>query len=386
VSNPAGPSVVGSVATGSHPWPVAVSGRYAYVANYQSNILQVIDVSNPTGPSVVGSVGTGSAPFGVAVSGRYAYVVNWTSNSLQVIDVSNPAGPSVIGSVTTGGSPWSVAVSGRYAYVANSGSNTVQVIDVSNPAGPSVVGSVGTGSSPQSVAVSGRCAYVANRASSTLQVIDVTGIETTALNAHSLEAGTLQVRGSAFVANQLSVGGGLNVGPGGIFSGGSAAFNGGATFKGNIQVKSASSGLVVAEIGEGLDYAEGFDVSNSDRAAPGTVLVIDPDSPGKLAVSTRAYDRRVAGVVAGANGLGSGVRLGTGKFGHDVALAGRVYCNVDAKYGAVEPGDLLTTSPTPGFAMVVRVHPKAQGAILGKAMQRMAKGGKGQMLVLVTLQ
>jgi hypothetical protein len=69
-----------------------------------------------------------------------------------------------------------------------------------------------------------------------------------------------------------------------------------------------------------------------------------------------------------------------------VALAGRVYCNVDASFGDVSPGDLLTTSPTPGYAMAVRDHRRAQGAILGKAMERMPKGLKGQMLVLVTLQ
>jgi len=44
-------------------------------------------------------------------------------------------------------------------------------------------------------------------------------------------------------------------------------------------------------------------VSNAGDVAPGTVLVIDPDNPGKLTVSSRAYDRGVAGVVAGANGL-----------------------------------------------------------------------------------
>jgi len=69
-----------------------------------------------------------------------------------------------------------------------------------------------------------------------------------------------------------------------------------------------------------------------------------------------------------------------------VALAGRVYCNVDATYGEVSPGDLLTTSPIPGYAMVVRDYAKAQGAILGKAMEQLPQGEKGQILVLVTLQ
>jgi hypothetical protein len=52
----------------------------------------------------------------------------------------------------------------------------------------------------------------------------------------------------------------------------------------------------------------------------------------------------------------------------------------------VSPGDLLTTSPTPGYAMKVGDYSRAQGAILGKAMQRLERGQKGQILVLVTLQ
>jgi hypothetical protein len=116
------------------------------------------------------------------------------------------------------------------------------------------------------------------------------------------------------------------------------------------------------------------------------VLVIDPANPGNLRLSTTAYDTKVAGIVAGAKGLGSGVRLGTDQFEHDVALAGRVYCNVDATGTAVEPGDLLTTSAMPGYAMKAWDHVRAQGAILGKAMEGLKKGQKGQILVLVTLQ
>ena len=114
--------------------------------------------------------------------------------------------------------------------------------------------------------------------------------------------------------------------------------------------------------------------------------MIDPKHPGKLAVSSGAYDTRVAGIVAGANNLSSGVRLGVGQFDHNVALAGRVYCNVDAAKQGIEPGDLLTTSTTPGCAMRATDRERRQGAILGKAMERLAKGRKGQILVLVTLQ
>jgi hypothetical protein len=105
-----------------------------------------------------------------------------------------------------------------------------------------------------------------------------------------------------------------------------------------------------------------------------------------LKICNQAYDKKVAGIVAGANGLGSGVRLGVDEFDFDVALAGRVYCNVDATKMAVEPGDLLTTSGTPGYAMKVADTDNAPGAILGKAMEGLEKGKKGQILVLVTLQ
>lgn len=159
-----------------------------------------------------------------------------------------------------------------------------------------------------------------------------------------------------------------------------------AIFRGNVQIQRESDGTTIMELGAGLDYAEGFDVSKDDVVEPGAVLVIDPDSPGKLALSSKSYDTKVAGIVAGANNLGSGVRLGSGEFDHDVALAGRVYCNVDATQEGVEPGDLLTTSATPGHAMKVMDHKRSQGAILGKAMERLKKGETGQVLVLVTLQ
>jgi hypothetical protein len=159
-----------------------------------------------------------------------------------------------------------------------------------------------------------------------------------------------------------------------------------ADFVGRVRIRSSTRTRGSMELGEGLDYAEGFDVSKPADVEPGSVLVIDTDHPGTLTLSKAPYDRKVAGVVAGANGLGSGVRLGVGRFDHDVALAGRVYCNVDASAEGIEPGDLLTTSSTPGYAMKAVEDNRAQGAILGKAMERLSSGTKGKILILVTLQ
>jgi len=69
-----------------------------------------------------------------------------------------------------------------------------------------------------------------------------------------------------------------------------------------------------------------------------------------------------------------------------VALSGRVWTFVDASTAAVEPGDLLTTSLTPGHAMVASDSSRSHGATIGKAMSRMPQGEKGLVLVLVNLQ
>jgi hypothetical protein len=71
--------------------------------------------------------------------------------------------------------------------------------------------------------------------------------------------------------------------------------------------------------------------------------------------------------------------------GQNVALNGRVYVLADASNGAIQPGDLLTTSSTPGHAMKVMDYSQSPGAIIGKAMSTL-EAGRGYVLVLVTLQ
>lgn len=146
----------------------------------------------------------------------------------------------------------------------------------------------------------------------------------------------------------------------------------------------------VLQITGGSDLSEQFDVRSANGAPqPGAVVSIDPKNPGELTVSTRAYDRAVAGVMSGAGGVKPGMLMGqagssaNGK--HPVALTGRVYCFVDASHGAIEPGDLITTSDTPGHAMKATDYARAQGAIIGKAMTGLVSG-KGLVLVLVSLQ
>ena len=137
----------------------------------------------------------------------------------------------------------------------------------------------------------------------------------------------------------------------------------------------------------GADLAEPF-AMKEDELEKGSVVVIDDEHPGRLKRSTSAYDRRVAGIISGANGINPGISLtqeGVLEGGQNVALSGRVYVRADTSNGPIKPGDLLTTSARPGHAMKVQDHTQAQGAIIGKAMSVLDES-EGMVLTLVTLQ
>jgi hypothetical protein len=138
---------------------------------------------------------------------------------------------------------------------------------------------------------------------------------------------------------------------------------------------------------EGADVAEKFPVS--EAVAPGMVVAIDPERPGQLCLARGAYNRCVAGVVSGAGDVPTGAILGHMP-GHEdappIALNGRVWVFCDAGSNPIRPGDLLVTSETPGHAMKAVDLSRSQGATLGKAMSRLARGERGLVLVLVSLQ
>jgi hypothetical protein len=133
----------------------------------------------------------------------------------------------------------------------------------------------------------------------------------------------------------------------------------------------------------GADCAERFELY--DDAEPGDVVVLE--AGGNVRRSRDAYDRTVAGVISGAGALRPGIVLNSQQIQQSVpvALVGRVFCRVDARDHAVSVGDLLTTSDTPGHAMVAADASRAFGSVLGKALAPMA-GGLGLIPVLVCLQ
>jgi hypothetical protein len=154
------------------------------------------------------------------------------------------------------------------------------------------------------------------------------------------------------------------------------------------------------------DFAELMKVEGSaDAFEPGDVLVILPS--GRLALSSAPYSTSLVGVystkpgvqgdytsmemaedepeaVTEARKAAQGPRV-------PVALLGIVPVKACAENGAIRPGDVLTTSSTPGHAMKaspvlvggVQIYPT--GAILGKALEPL-EAGTGTILALITLR
>ncbi len=142
------------------------------------------------------------------------------------------------------------------------------------------------------------------------------------------------------------------------------------------------------EIKAGSDLAEYFDFSTEEDMKPGMIASIDPAQAGKLQLSDQAYDQKVVGIVSGANGLATGMFMGQqgsiADGAHPIALTGRAYVHVSNENGKINPGDFLTTSSRPGYAMRVKKLRKAKGAIIGKAMSEI--DDNGFVLVLINLQ
>lgn len=168
----------------------------------------------------------------------------------------------------------------------------------------------------------------------------------------------------------------------GIFGKGRVAghFEGDVEVTGNLTMSSPTGDIRFG------DVAEGFSAQDGAIIEPGTVVVLNQD--GFVRPGDQAYDRKVAGVVSGAGDYRSAIVLDkerTDSSRLPVALMGKVCCKVDAHYSPIEVGDLLTTSPTPGYAMKAVDPLRVFGSVIGKAL-RPLQAGQGIIPILIALQ
>jgi hypothetical protein len=135
------------------------------------------------------------------------------------------------------------------------------------------------------------------------------------------------------------------------------------------------------------DCAEEFDLAPDSPGAPGSVMVLVDGPPGMVRECTAGYDQRVVGIISGAGNYRPAITLDRDPSSArrvPLALLGKVYCLVDAAFGEIETGDLLTTSPHVGHAMKVVRREASFGAVIGKALES-CRSGKGLIRVVVGL-
>jgi hypothetical protein len=152
------------------------------------------------------------------------------------------------------------------------------------------------------------------------------------------------------------------------------------------------TGRVFADGGfqpNGADFAESMAVAG-DRSEyeAGDLLAIDPTANRRVALAHEPYSTLVAGIYSTRPGMLGSVRKAddpapTGDI--PLAVVGIVPCKVTTENGLIQVGDLLVTSSTVGHAMKGTDRSRMLGAVVGKALERLAKG-TGVIQVLVTLQ
>ncbi len=138
----------------------------------------------------------------------------------------------------------------------------------------------------------------------------------------------------------------------------------------------------------GADFAESVAVAKEvSPHEPGDLLVVDTTGKRQLKLSAEPYSTLVAGIYSTKPGVLATPHKMVETAANEIPLAivGIVPCKVSAENGAIQPGDLLVASSTPGHAMKGTDRSRMLGAVVGKALEALNQGN-GVIQVLVTLQ
>jgi|GEM_PF-3098878 len=164
-------SIITTVAVGVNPADISINpdGTKAYVVNQGNNSVSVINTATN---KVIDNIIVGNSPLNISISpdGTKAYVTNLNDNSMSVINTLTNLATTAI---HVGNQPMGITVSpdGTKVYVANFGDNTISVI---NTATNNVIATISVGSNPEVIKLSpdGTKAYVTNENSNSVSVIN----------------------------------------------------------------------------------------------------------------------------------------------------------------------------------------------------------------------
>jgi hypothetical protein len=124
-------TLVGSPFLVTHsPQQIVVQGSVIYVSNYDSAILQTINISNPASLQPLQSFSIpGYNAIPVIVRNNYAYVGCYASGGIERIDISNPSDMQLTQTITGINYPQRFKFAGRYLLVtgSNAGGSVYQI-------------------------------------------------------------------------------------------------------------------------------------------------------------------------------------------------------------------------------------------------------------------
>jgi hypothetical protein len=123
---------------------------------------------------------------------------------------------------------------------------------------------------------------------------------------------------------------------------------------------------------------------NADRDATARAQGVSRDETSKLAPMA-AIQNRISDAAGTLHADEQATSAAPGGYCSVVTLGAYKAVKVDASFGAIRAGDLLTTSAHAGYAMKVQNKAAASGAIIGKALSSLASG-TGTVTVMVTLK
>jgi hypothetical protein len=323
------PSVLSTSGPGFvNPKSAYIDGSYLYIGD--DNGLNVVDISNPAATSSFKTISTlslsGTSKNGLIVRRGYAYLTTNSLERLYVIDVRNPRNPVLSQTLTGVGGASDIVGNDSFLYV---GSTSGSVYTIDNRSVTSVTATLSfTGlSSEKSLAMSGNTLYFGDTTNtyaydvssstaptllktktntistshllasdrgrlyssmgSTVTIYDEGTVNVGALRVGSVDAGDLTVRGAANFINDVHIGGGLDVGFGGIQNLGSTVMNGALTVTNLPPTISSTSTVSSSDSNCPMD-ADGNTVIRSCFSA-GSFIVEDisnPDSPVILSTTT----------------------------------------------------------------------------------------------------
>lgn len=169
-----GPSIVGTVTTGTGPRGMSVANGRVFVPNSQnSNIpgtMTVVDAAAST-PSALATVNVENQPEFTAYLDGKVFVANYGSSTVSIVDATSY---SVLSTVAVGTNPQGLADCSTHVYSANRTSGNTSVMSPSSNTVTDTVLLAGPGATTHVVGAQGDYAYFLNFSDRSVSVVDCT--------------------------------------------------------------------------------------------------------------------------------------------------------------------------------------------------------------------